>query len=101
MNLFKKLEDCNEGVFHFHGGEVCWTFAIEEGGEWFIRYESGWYVEVYDDGKRGSPGTIIHKDGTNEVLESTSNYRDVKLFEPMGYHQAMIKYPNIQIGLMP
>lgn len=100
MNLFKQLEECNEGVFHFDGGEVCWTYAIQEGTDWAIRYESGWYVSVFDDGRTGSPGTIVSSDGTREAVSPNSK-RFVKLFEPMSYSDAQVKYPKIRVGLQP
>jgi len=89
-----------DGVYHFSGGEIGYTFAVTNGvGTFRLRYESGWYCTYTNDGTRLIAGMICKPDGIETV--PGGDKRNIVKFEPLTWKEAKMKYPDITEGFRP
>ena len=76
------LSTGSQGIIGFEGGLRFWCPLIRiKDGEFFVRWESGWYKEYTGDGKSICSGIIRKMDGTEEVVKG----KDIIEFIPCGY----------------
>lgn len=76
------LSTGQQGIVKFEGGLRFWCPVIRiEDGEFFVRWENGWYKEYARDGKSICAGVIHKTDGTKEEVRGMN----IVEFIPCGY----------------